>query len=427
MNNNDKHDNKAKGGWSKPARVIAKVVTRFFIPVCIVVAALGVVKYQMENKPRARRQTPARRARLVTVETVRQEDATATVEAMGTVKAARQTTLAPEVSGRVVRLNAEVVPGGLVDEGQELVHIDERDYEAVVERRRSELAQAEMNLRLEQGNQDVAREEYEMLDTDVDGRDKELVLRKPQLRNTSAAVEAAKANLDKALLDVKRCTVKSPFNAIIQAKHVDVGKVVSPSTTLVTVTGTDEYWIEALVPVDKLRWIDIPRDGKGGKGSVVRIYDAFSWGRDAYRRGRVLRLQGHLEEKGRMAKLLVVIKDPLMLISEDTDKPILLINSYVKMMIEGRRLKGVIPVDRAYVHNGDEIWVMNENNELEIRKLNILFSGKKKIFVNGGLQEGERIVTTNLSAAVEGMKLRVNGSAEKITDSMNGKKVAEGR
>jgi len=415
MNTVEQESSKTKGIWSRLPRVLLKMAVRFFLPLCILAGALGIAKYHLETKPKAQRSKPPRQARLVTVEKVQRRDTATMVEAMGTVMAARQSTLSPEVSGKIVKLDSEVVPGGIVNKGQELVKIDPRDYQAIVERRRSELAQAQMNLRLEEGNQDVAIQEYRMLDTEVDGKDKDLVLRKPQLKNATAAVEAAKANLKKALHDVNRCSIEAPFNGIIQEKHVDVGAVVSPSSSLVTVTGTNEYWIEALVPVDKLRWIDVPRNGRGS-GSVVKIYERFAWGEDTYRTGRVLRMQGELEDKGRMAKLLVSVKDPLCLSEGNFEKPPLLINSYVRMEIEGRRLENVIPVDRAYVHNGNEVWVMNGDNKLEVRGVDIMFSGENEVYVNGGLEDGARVVTTNMSAPVEGMMLRVDGGTEVAAD-----------
>lgn len=183
----------------------------------------------------------------------------------------------------------------------------------------------------------------------------------------------------------------------------------------VRLTGTDEYWIEALVPVDKLRWIDVPRNGRGS-GSAVKIYERFAWGEDAYRTGWVLRMQGELEDKGRMAKLLVSVKDPLCLSEGNFEKPPLLINSYVRMEIEGRKLENVIPVDRAYVHNGNEVWVMNGDNKLEVRGVDIMFSGENEVYVNGGLEDGARVVTTNMSAPVEGMMLRVDGGTEVAAD-----------
>ena len=333
---------------------------------------------------------------------------------MGTVIAARRTTLAPEVSGKIVKMSEFVIPGAIVSKGQQLVKIDPRDYETIVEKNRGSLAQTRMNLRLEQGNQEIAEQEYQMLSEQVDGRYKELVLRQPQLNNAQAALDAAQASLEKAKLDVKRCTIEAPFNGIIEQKHIDLGAMVSPSAPLVTVVGTDAYWVEVLMPVDKLRWIRIP-GAKETEGSPVRVFNEFAWGDDVYRQGRILRLQGNLEEKGRMARLLVEVKDPLALTEENSEKPQLLIGSYVEVAISGKKLSNVIAIDREYVHNGNEIWLVDSDDQLNIRPVDIVFGNRNTVYVKDSLSAGRQIVTSDIAAPVEGMALRTENQTDEVS------------
>jgi RND family efflux transporter MFP subunit len=387
-------------GW------LLKSAVKVIIPACIVVLAVGFAKHQIDSRPKAIRKKPPRQSRLVTVQSVHRTDCATTVNAMGTVIPAKTVTIDPEVSGRINSVAPEVVPGGIIKEGQLLLRIDSRDYETIVKQRESARAKARLDLKLELGNQSVAKEEYEMLGEVIDEQDRELVLRKPHLKNAQSALDASRAAVNKAKLDVERCTITAPFNAIIKEKHVDPGARVSPSSPLITVIGTDEYWVEVLVPVNQLQWIDIQEEDNG-HNPTAKIFNSSAWGDDVYREGKVLRLLGGLEEKGRMAQLLVSIKDPLCLKRDKSIIPIVLTGSFVSVEIQGRTIPSVVPVKREYIRDGDKVWVMNSDNQLEIRPVKIVFSGKNTVYLTSGIDEGEQIITTDISAPVDGMPVRL--------------------
>lgn len=398
---------------TKPAhpirRRMASLLFKFVLPILIVGLSLGYFKHLMDTRPKARRRPPEREARLVTVQPAQKTDTRAIVPAMGTVTPARQITLSPEVSGIITWIDPALVPGGLVQAGQVLYEIDRRDYEAIVKQRESELAAARLNLKLETGSQAVAQEAYNLLDEIVEEHEKELVLRRPQLESARQAVEAAQAALAKARLDVERCSIRAPFNAVINAKHADLGARVSPTTALAVLTGTDEFWVEAPVPMSQLKWIDIPRQADE-QGSKARIYLPAAWGQGVYREGRVIRLHSELEQQGRMVCLLVSVPDPLHLKNHDSLPP-LLVGSYVRVEILGRVLTGVTPLLREHLRDDGFAWIMNERDELEIRPVDVVFRAKDTVFVSDGIREGERIVTTDLSTPVAGMPLRIETPA----------------
>jgi RND family efflux transporter MFP subunit len=376
----------------------------FTIPICIVAFALGIYVYQIKTRPKAQRQKPPRQARLVSVETIHKTTYATTISAMGTVVSAREITINPEVTGVITAIDPVVLPGGIIQKGQILYEIDSRDYQTVVRQRQSDVEKAELNLKLESGNQTIAQQEYSMLEEVIQEQDKELVLRKPHLEEARAALEAAKAMLDQAELDVQRCTIRAPFNAVIKEKYADLGARVSPTSPLISAIGVDEFWVEVLVPVDQLRWLDIPQTNEN-TGSAVHIYNSAAWGEEISREGRVIRLLGQLEEQGRMARVLVAVRDPLGL---DRMAPPLLISSFVRVEIQGRLITDVFPIKREYIRSGTQVWLMNKNMKLEIRPAEIVFRSKDTVYIRNGFQEGDQIITTDLSTPVEGMPLRVD-------------------
>jgi len=231
------------------------------------------------------------------------------------------------------------------------------------------------------------------------------------LVSIKAAQESAQAALDKARLDLARCDISTPFNAIVMEKHVDFGATVTANSNLITLIGTDEAWIEVKVWISQLKWLSIPRKN-GDSGSKVTIYNTLAWGAGRFRSGRVLCLIGELETQGRMARLLVAVDDPFCLKPQNRDLPQLLMGSYISAEIEGRTLKSVYPIKRSSLRDNDTLWIMNNAGQLEIRHVKIAFSGVDSVYVDEGITENEKMIVTDIAAPVEGMPLRIAGAKD---------------
>ncbi|MGD8454086.1 MAG: efflux RND transporter periplasmic adaptor subunit [Phycisphaerae bacterium] len=400
-----------RGGWA------LRLLFRGVLPLAVVAAGtLGAVQL-VRTAPQATQRPPQRTARLVEVRPVTRGSAPVTVEAMGTVIAAQEITLQAQVSGEVLEVSKNLVPGGRVAAGEVLVRVDPRDYELVIEEARSQVAQAEYELKLEQGRQDIARREWELLGAgeETSELDRELALRKPHLAKAMAVLAAAQASLSKAELDLSRTTISAPFNGVITDERVDLGAQVTTQTQLATLVGTDEYWVQASIPVGQLRWICIPQR-EGDEGSTVLVRQYLGAGATNEWTGRVDRLLGDLEPEGRMARLLISVPDPLGLHAEDGAAP-LLIGSYVHLEVTGRDLPDVVTIDREELRDGDTVWLMDADDQLEIRPVQIAFRGRDHVLLDGGLTGGERLVVTDLPAPVAGMPLRLKEEQPSATQA----------
>ncbi|MFW6146652.1 MAG: efflux RND transporter periplasmic adaptor subunit, partial [Planctomycetota bacterium] len=297
---------------------------------------------------------------------------------------------------------------------------------AEIARCETDLTQAESELAIERGAQAVAAREYELLGAELDPEDRGLVLREPHLRKARAAREAAAAAKRKAeaahasavasreaaeialadaRLALQRTAVRMPFNAMVNNRRVNLGAQVAPGNPLALMVGTDEYWVVAAIPVDELRRIHIP-DFNSDAGSAVRIHHAAAWGDGAGRTGTVERLWGDVEPEGRMARLLISVPDPLDLEAPADRRRPLILGGYVRVEIDGRTLEDVVRLDREHLRDGGQVWVMGPDDRLEIRDVAIAWSGGDDVCIDDGLADGDRLVVSDLGAAVEGMLLR---------------------
>jgi multidrug efflux pump subunit AcrA (membrane-fusion protein) len=163
----------------------------------------------------------------------------------------------------------------------------------------------------------------------ADPADVELALRKPHLAKAQSDLAAAQAELDQAKLSLSRTDITAPFNSVVRDKFVEIGSQMSTQDALAELVGTDEYWIRVSLPVDRLRWIRIPSN-RSETGALATIHY-----RGHQRTGRVIRLLGDLEAQGRMARILVSVKDPLGRKGTQPDTMPLLIGEYVRVEIQG--------------------------------------------------------------------------------------------
>jgi RND family efflux transporter MFP subunit len=382
-------------------------VIKILLPVLILTAGIAGASYIRKTAPKPRRRPPVRVAPLVEIQTVHRSNERVVVRAMGTVIPAREIVLKSRVSGEIVATHPEFVEGGFFRKGAKVLQIDPEDYKLAVIQKQSQVADATYALKLEQGHQDVAKREWELLNGQKPAKesDVELALRKPHLEKAEADLEAAEAELKQARLDLARTTVRTPFNSIVRTKSVDLGSQVASQDQLAELVGTDEYWIQVSVSVDRLKWITIPRRNEK-RGSRVRIIYGNESETPYVRSGKVVKLLGDLETEGRMARILVSVVDPMDLKTPGTKRPPLLIGEYIRVEIEGRELRDVVRVPRTGLRDNSRIWVAGDDGRLHIRNVDIAWRDPQTIFLRSGLREGERLIVSDLAAPVEGMVIR---------------------
>lgn len=265
------------------------------------------------------------------------------------------------------------------------------------------------------GRQDIAASDLELLDElgePVTAEDRKLALREPQLKTAKARVTFARAAVAQAELDLERTTIRAPFDLQVLERTVDVGSQVAPGDTLGRLVGVGEYWVTTTVPLPALKWIDLPGEPNADGGAPVTVRHRSAWPDGATREGTVTRRIGTLNEETRLARLLVTIEDPLALDPGNQDQPSLLLGSILQCVITGREIKDVVRLDRALLRGNDTVWVMAPDDTLRIVEAEVAFEDARYAYLSGGLEPGDRIVTTNLATVSEGAPLQVEGGAQ---------------
>lgn len=390
----------------------AKEILRRLLPLVIIAAGVLGAWWLVANRPRPQREQIEPIPPLVQVVEARRTSEPVTVVAMGTVVPAKRVMLQPEVSGRIVAQSPQLQPGGLFKEGDVILRIDPRDYETAVKQQEAAVEQARLEVEIEKGRQVIAEREWKLLEEDLslDGASQDLALRKPQQKNAKVGLEAAESTLEQAKLQLERTTLYAPFNTVAQEEFVDEGQLVNPQTQLATLIGTDRFWVQVSVPVDRLQWMAFPRAGND-EAFNVRVVQEVSADTRIELPGRMVRLLGDLDPVGRMARVLVEIEDPLGLKDrKNPDRLPLMLGAYVRVEMEGRRAEKVFRVPRTAIREGDQVWIANEEDRLEVRPVEVFWRGKDTVLIRNGLREGDRVIANSIPLPIPNMKLRVEGT-----------------
>lgn len=380
---------------------------RILLPMFVLLASMGVVVILIKTRPQAAQVESRIVAVQVSVLRAEPHVNTIVIEAMGKVVPVYQLMVQAEVGGKVISRNPKLIPGGLLQEGEELLRIDDRDYKSALQTYKAAVESSKVALADEQGRKRVAEQEWQGFTDQLDEPSRDFALRQPHVQSAKATLKSSQEQLAKARRDIDRTQIIAPFAGVVVDTSVEVGQIVSPQTPLATLAGTERYWVEVSLPVSKLSALEIPGiNSHKPQGSSARIIHDVGLGRDVEYQAYVERLESAVDERGRLARLLLVVEDPFDLKQEEGNRRLpLLINSYVRVELAGKVDVETVEVPRTAVKDDQFVWLVVDD-KLMRREVSIVWRTPKSVFVQG-LRAGEKIVTTPLATPTEGMQVVV--------------------
>ncbi len=373
----------------------AGTVLRYVAPIVVLSVAVLAAKALID----ARKAPPKveRPARVLPVEVAKARllAAPPTYEAYGVVGALRELTIRPVVGGPVVTLHPNMIEGGLVKKGEVLFGVDPRDYEFAEAAARANLLIAEADLAIEQGTAAVAASEWSLLEGTVESTSagKSLALREPYLAKQSAVVEAAKAQLEQAKLNLERASIQAPFDAVILSESLELGAQVTAGSEVARIVATEAFLLEVNIPSERTTALDF-------SGTPVTIH--VSDGVDAQsREGELLRLAAAVDPAGRMARAQVAVLDPM------GGKSPLLLGAYVRVDVPLLASPDALSIPRSALREGDIVWLAKDGEELVFQPVQVALRRNDDVVIRAGLEPGQEVITSAIAVPVPGAALRV--------------------
>jgi len=461
-------------------------------------------------RPQPQAQTPPPQAPFVQTTRAEPGEGPLVVAGNGVVRPRAEIGLSPQVAGRVEYVNPALQSGGSFLDGEVLVRLDPADYRNQVEQARAEVAQRQVELEQARQERAIALEEYRLLrdrlerergtgptadvpyegDFRASGRPNvltggtgpaatataggagggaaapggvsPLALREPQLEAAQAALQAARARYDNALLALDRTVIHAPFRGMVRSEDVDVGQYVAVGEQLARIYSSDA--VEVVVPLTNGRAALIPGlwdlSAAAGNDRIAALVSTDYGGERFGWAGYVDRARGDIDPQTRTVDVVVrvprpfepgrpVIDGELAGTGRPPDgaggrrEPPLLVGAFTTVRIKGRRPEDYVVIPAQALRNGDQVWQLARARQdpggdgnpdrtgagsgtadgrdgdaraaprwtLNITPVEVIQRTDEVAYVHG-LLPGARIVTNGIQGVTDGMAVRTRTEEE---------------
>ncbi|MBU4000810.1 MAG: efflux RND transporter periplasmic adaptor subunit [Proteobacteria bacterium] len=385
-----------------------KIIIQIVLVVSFIICGIGGCVMLRASRKSLSRVEVTRSDPLARVIVVEAKNIFIPIQGHGTVRPLHEIKLVPQVAGKITMISSQLVDGGTYKKGDLLAQIDPADYDIAVTLAEARVQDALSKFILKEQETDVAISDWKLLHPGTPVPT--LVAKEHQLDAAKANLGAARAEMEKAKLNLFRTRLTAPFNGRISQKNVDIDQYVSPGQSVAVLYGTDA--VEIMVPLESkyLIWFDVPgftsSETQGSNATVT----ADLGGLEQVWSGKVVRTEGTVNEKTRMVNVVVRVANPF-------DRfPPLAPGFFVKVDIQGKSVENGIVIPRASLQDNNVVWVVDQEEKLRFRPVEIAVRTHEGLVVGNGLSSGDKVVVAAIKDATNGMKVKSvlvnNGGAE---------------
>ena len=420
----------------------------------IVVVALAVVIYKVKSKPPIKHVELQFPVKTVEVITARKIPFRARSTAYGHVEPAVLMLAKAEVAGKISYIHPLLKQGGNLLQGTVALRIEPTTFEFSLDQSKAGLAASQSalvqleveenttrgSLEIAEQNLLVGKKELDRLlsvweknlisRSVVDAEEQKVLQLRQQVADiqgrltgfasrkvaTQAQIRQSESQLAQRQDTLRRTEVRVPFDARIGEVLVEKGEFTGIGNVLFEASGVQAVEINAQLPVRQFRPLLMGNAGKTlSLGSPAALQAALMQMRLEARvslvgfEGNTARWQGELL---RISESI----DP----TRDTLGVVVAVNNPYEGVIPGKRpplLKGmytavelyapavdILVLPRKAIHQG-RVYIAKDNNQLEIREVKILHKQGRLVILDGGVEEGEKVIITDVIPVINGLPL----------------------
>lgn len=408
------------------------------LPVVIVLGGFCMFLMMIALAPSPAKKNVNRRLPVVQIQTVSLETLRIPVFSQGIVTPTKEIQMVSVVNGPVTYVAPNMVDGGVVKKGQLLLKISDRSYQqdkSKVEAQRAQVVSAQIAKKGELRIRGTLR----------------TTAGKAQLNEVNAAVAAADANLQSMNDLIAKTEIRAPFDGLLRNTNIKHGQMLSSGTLIGSVFGPEKAEVRLPLSDKQLSLIDVPFyfenaqeqseevkeesdtsemvknesarqtealdvsiAGEAKKAVTSKVVFTANFGEDQFKwYGKVIRTAGGRSELNRLQYLISEVDKPFGRDEAQANRPPLSPGFFVEANIEGKAFDNIVILPRKAYRTNRRVWLVDNENRLVSKEVELLYRGKKGVYLKGGLQTGDQVVVSDMRVFLEGAEVKVLNPTKK--------------
>jgi multidrug efflux system membrane fusion protein len=351
------------------------------------IAAFGYVGWLYMSADSGKREAKGPAPVPVVTQTIQNADFPVYLNGLGTVQPYRTVTVRSQVDGQVIKV--EFRQGQMVNEGDLLVQIDPRPFQAALGMAQAKKAQDEANLK----NAQLDLERYSQLAKQDYASRQQLDTQQAKVDTLNAQIKGDQASIDNAQTQLSYTTIRSPLTGKVGFRLIDPGNIVhaTDQTGIVTIVKLQPISVVFTAPEENVGQIN-----KALAAGTVPVIALSSDSTKTLAQGRLALVDNKVDQASGTIQMKATFEN-----KDNALWPGLSVAT--RLLIDTQRNVLVISND-AIQHgpNGLYSFVVGKDNKVEKRDIEVGDEGTSQSVVRKGLASGDRVVTTGQYRLTEG-------------------------
>jgi multidrug efflux system membrane fusion protein len=349
---------------------------RWILPIAAL-AAVGYFGWQRFHGPDAATNASLRPAAVpVTIAPAVKADFAVYLNGLGTVQGFNTVLVRTRVDGQIDKIAFK--EGQLVNQGDLLVEIDPRPYQATLDQAKAKKAQDEANL----ANANLDLQRYTKLGEFATRQQTDT--QRSTVAQLTAQIAADDANIYNAQTQLDYTAVKSPISGVAGLRQVDIGNIVNASTQtgIVTIAQIEPIAVIFTAPEEQL-----PDIKEAQSKEALKVIALTTDGKKTLSEGTLAVVNNQVDTTSGTIRLKAVFdnKDHALWPGQSVS---------TRLLVKTLKDATVVP-DDAIQHGADGLYAyaVNQGNKAELRKIKVSQSIDGRSVVDIGISPGERVIT----------------------------------
>ncbi|MCK9908606.1 efflux RND transporter periplasmic adaptor subunit [Microbacteriaceae bacterium K1510] len=313
----------------------------------------------------------------VTTQVVQQADFPVYLNGLGTVQPYDTVIVRSRVDGQVIKV--AFTQGQMVKEGDLLVQIDPRPYQAALDQAQAKKAQDEANLR----NAELDLQRYSTLAKSDFASRQQLDTQQATVNQLTAQIKGDQAAIDNAQTQLDYTTIRSPLSGKTGFRQVDPGNIVhaSDTTGIVSIVKLQPISVVFTAPEEDLQQIN-----QALSASKVPVTALSSNSSRFLANGHLALVNNQIDQASGTIQMKATFAN-----EDNALWPGLSVAT--RLLVTTRKNVAVVPND-AIQHgpNGLYAFVVGQDNKVSVRNITVGDEGTTQTVVTQGLAAGDHVV-----------------------------------